>query len=387
MLKLKILIASIFLMNFQDSHQWWESRNENAVERLKSAYKNKLLPLEQVSLFHRMHSQPFHDQDFNSTSMILLIGQYSTGKTSFIKYILEEEYPGSRIGPEPTTDAFYVVRHGEYNVTIPGNSFVADTELNFQELSSFGNAFLENFFGSTIKNEKLKFISFIDTPGILSGEKQRLNRGYDFIEVVKWFAEKSDRIILFFDSHKLDISDEFKNCINAILPFEEKIRIVLNKADSLNNQELMRVYGALMWSLGRVMDKPEVCRVYISSFRKQSYQHNNHAKLFDMEAWDLIQDLEELHKKALQNKISGLSRRARQAKAHAFLMHEIAENKPWLFINQYKEDVIKNLEKIYEAVIQKYFVPKGDLSDVNEMKIKLQHLDFKLLNKIDKKIV
>jgi EH domain-containing protein 1 len=31
-------------------------------------------------------------------------GQYSTGKTSIIKYLLGSDYPGSRVGPEPTTD-------------------------------------------------------------------------------------------------------------------------------------------------------------------------------------------------------------------------------------------------------------------------------------------
>ena len=39
--------------------------------------------------------------------------------------------------------------------------------------------------------------------------------------------------------------------------------MVLNKSDQVDQQQLMRVYGALMWSLGKVFRSPEVCRVYI----------------------------------------------------------------------------------------------------------------------------
>ena len=67
-------------------------------------------------------------------------------------------------------------------------------------------------------------ISIVDTPGILSGEKQRTDRGYDFIGVLEWFAERVDRILLLFDAHKLDISDEFKRSIEALRGHDDKIR-------------------------------------------------------------------------------------------------------------------------------------------------------------------
>lgn len=44
----------------------------------------------------------------------------------------------------------------------------------------------------------------------------RIDRGYDFNGVMEWFGERADRIILLFDAHKLDISDEFKRCIEAL---------------------------------------------------------------------------------------------------------------------------------------------------------------------------
>ena len=73
----------------------------------------------------------------------------------------------------------------------------------------------------------LKGISIVDTPGILSGEKQRTDRGYDFIGVLEWFAERVDRILLLFDAHKLDISDEFKRSIEALRNHDDKIRFVI----------------------------------------------------------------------------------------------------------------------------------------------------------------
>jgi len=92
----------------------------SVLDGLKSLYKKSLLPLEESYQFHDFHSPKLGDADFDNKPMVMLIGQYSTGKTTFIKYLLEKEFPGCRIGPEPTTDRFIVVMNGENDTTIPG---------------------------------------------------------------------------------------------------------------------------------------------------------------------------------------------------------------------------------------------------------------------------
>ena len=53
----------------------------------------------------------------------------------------------------------------------------------FRGLDRFGTAFLSKFQSSELPAPILEDLTFIDSPGILSGEKQRIGRSYDFIKV------------------------------------------------------------------------------------------------------------------------------------------------------------------------------------------------------------
>lgn len=286
----------------------------HVLDELKEIYKSKILPHELYSDFHKLQSPILDDSSFTTNPMVLIVGQYSTGKTSFIKYLLGSDFPGMLIGPDPTTDSFCAIMHGKNTRIVPGNALVSDVSKPFRALQNFGNAFLTRFQCSEMPNSVLETMTVIDTPGILAGQKQSVSRGYDFSGVLEWFAERVDRIILLFDAHKLDISDEFENGINALRGHDEKIRIILNKADMVTTQQLMRVYGALMWSLGKVIKTPEVARVYIGSFWDQPFFHQDNKKLFEMEENDLFKDLESLPRSMTVRKINDVVKRARSLK-------------------------------------------------------------------------
>ncbi|KAL6763258.1 P-loop containing nucleoside triphosphate hydrolase protein [Haematococcus lacustris] len=338
------------------------------VDGLKQVYNSKVKPLEEAFKFGNFFSPLLNDSDFEAKPSVLLLGQYSTGKTTFIKYLLGRDYPGSHIGPEPTTDRFVVVYHGLEERRVPGNTLAVQPDKPYQGLASFGTGFLSRFEGSQCPARLLEEITLVDTPGVLSGEKQRIERSYNFVEIARWFAARCDLIFLLFDPYKLDISDEFKQVITAMRGHDDKVRVILNKADQVDQQQLMRVYGALMWSLGKVFRSPEVCRVYVGSFNSDapiSEAKNPYGRtLFEAEQKELLASLYDIPQRSCDRKINEFVKRVRACKMHLLLVGHLRKQMPSMFGKEAaQKKLLQDLPAQFTQVMREHHLPQGDFPD------------------------
>eukprot|EP00434_Breviolum_minutum_P002777 symbB.v1.2.002442.t1/scaffold126.1/size312799/6 len=133
-------------------------------------------------------------------------------------------------------------------------------------------------------------------------------------------AERADLVLLTFDAHKLDISDEFQQVMEVLRPHANKVRCVLNKADQIDAANLVRVYGALLWNVGKVFQTPEVARVFVSSFWNEAYRFKDHVTLFEEDKAAVLKELESLPHTALLRKINNLTARVRRVRTHIIVI-------------------------------------------------------------------
>eukprot|EP01018_Ginkgo_biloba_P008689 Gb_07601 [translate_table: standard] len=393
------------------SAQWFKSKSRHGalplpsvtsiIDGLKKLYIEKLKPLEVVYNFTEFGSPLLTDTDFDAKPMVMLLGQYSTGKTTFIKHLLGANYSGAHIGPEPTTDRFVVVMSGSDDRSIPGNAIAVRADMPFSGLSRFGTTFLSKFECSQMAHPLLEHISFVDTPGVLSGEKQRTQRSYDFTGVISWLAMKCDLILLLFDPHKLDISDEFKRVIESLRGQEDKIRVVLNKADQVDTLHLMKVYGALMWSLGKVLNVPEVVRVYIGSSNIFDEPNNVEAagaddhdmgllgrNLIQKEREELLADLKDIPRKTCDRRINEFVKRARAAQIHAHIIDQLKKKMPALIGKaKAQQRLIDNLEYEFSELQNQLNLTAGDFPNVQQFRDVLKRCSIDKFDRLKPKMI
>lgn len=314
------------------------------LERVRQHYQKNILPLETRYGFPGVG-------DLYSKSMVLLLGQYSTGKTSFIQRFLGKAYHGSRVGPEPTTDCFNVVLCGEKEEILDGPVAAnLDSKLgtDFSRLKvEFGNQFMDSFQCSCTNNDIIEDLILVDTPGVVTGKE----RGYDYQQICGWFASRADVVIVFFDANKLEITPEFLKVIEQLRGSKKKLRLVLNKADAVQASDLLNVFGQLMWTLAGatkdLLGKTEV-RLYVTAFdRKTEFTDDSIRARVEVDERDLVSELRGLPTGHSARKFGELMARLECLRVHIYIMDALRRDILrvwWWQRDALRAAILRNLE-------------------------------------------
>jgi len=95
------------------------------------------------------------------------------------------------------------------------------------------------------------------------------DRGYDFLGVVRWLAERADVVLLFFDPDKPGTTGETLACLTTSLSgVNHKLHIILNKVDRFEQlHDFARAYGSLCWNLAKVSRGRRARALYAGALR------------------------------------------------------------------------------------------------------------------------
>ncbi|XP_044046727.1 sarcalumenin-like [Siniperca chuatsi] len=340
-----------------------------AMKKLLNIYHAAIKPMEQAYKYNELRQHEVTDGEVTSKPMVLFLGPWSVGKSSMINYLLglHGTSQGLYTGAEPTTSEYTVIMHGEKFRTIEGIVMAADSSRSFSPLEKFGQGFLERLVGIEMPHKLLERVTFVDTPGIIENRKQQ-ERGYPYSEVCQWFIDRADLIFLVFDPTKLDVGGELELLFKQMKGRESQIRLILNKADSLSTQDLMRVYGALFWSMAPLINVTEPPRVYVSSFWPQDYAADTSRGLFMKEETSLLEDLNQVIENQMENKIAFIRQHGIRVRIHALLVDRYLQtyyDKLGWFSDPYEvfQDIVNDPDKyyIFKSILAKTNVSKFDL--------------------------
>ncbi|XP_051877166.1 sarcalumenin [Pristis pectinata] len=345
----------------------------NAIKPLEQAYKYNELRQHEITAYPGRSMTSFQDGEIVSKPMVLFLGPWSVGKSTMVNYLLglDEAVYQLYTGAEPTTSEFTVLTHGNKIRTVEGIVMAADSARSFSPLEKFGQNFLEKLVGIELPHKLLERVTIVDTPGIIENRKQQ-ERGYPFNDVCQWFIDRADLIFVVFDPTKLDVGLELEMLFRQLKGRESQIRIILNKADNVATQELMRVYGALFWSLAPLINVTEPPRVYVSSFWPYEYQPDTNQNLFLKEEVSLLEDLNQVIENRLENKIAFIRQHAIRVRIHALLvdryLHTFKDkmtffSDPELVFNEILDEPDKFY--IFKSILAKTNVSKFDLPNPN----------------------
>lgn len=163
---------------------------------------------------------------------ILLLGNHSAGKSSFINWYVEEHVQKTGVAIE--TQGFTFVTSGKKRESLTGNAtlHLYPHFKSLQDLEGVVDYLTTEI--STSKQKKFSLVTFVDTPGLVDGD---MKYPFDVDDSILWLGNLADLIFVFFDPIGQALC---KRTLNLVERLNEKhadrIRFFLSKADTAGHE-------------------------------------------------------------------------------------------------------------------------------------------------------
>jgi EH domain-containing protein 1 len=200
--------------------------------------------------------------------MVLILGNYSSGKSTLINEFLGADIQA--VGQAPTDDSFTIITFDE---SVPqdegirttevrdGKFLLNDPEYPFEILKKHGHRFASHFRLKKVNSPFLHNLALIDTPGMLDSITER-DRGYNYQDVIGDLAQLADLVLVLFDPHKAGTVRESHTSLRETIStrtFEDRVLFVLNRIDECSSLgDLLQVYGTLCWNLSQITGRKDI---------------------------------------------------------------------------------------------------------------------------------
>ncbi|XP_017046856.1 uncharacterized protein LOC108091962 isoform X1 [Drosophila ficusphila] len=361
------------LLQLDEEFNAREKATDNVAEiilrDIKRIYENAVKPLETLYKYRDLSNRHFSDPEIFSKPLILFMGPWSGGKSSILNYLTDNEYtPNSlRTGAEPSPAYFNILMWGNETEVLDGTQLAAD--YTFSGLQKFGQGLEERLRGLKMKSKILEKVNIVEIPGILEVRKQ-VSRVFPFNDACQWFIDRADIIFLVYDPAKLDVGPETEAILDQLKGREYQTRIILNKADTVKPEELLRVQGALIWNISPLMSSAQPPLMYTTSLWTHPYQDGAPARLLLAQERAFLRDLRTAIDKRIEHKIASARRFAVRVRNHAKMVDcylNTFNNHKTLFGNKKRiaDDIIDHPQNyhIYEGLSTLTNISRYDLPD------------------------
>ncbi|KAM4634387.1 uncharacterized protein ACJ7VT_000249 isoform 1-T1 [Polymixia lowei] len=163
---------------------------------------------------------------------VMLMGNHSAGKSSFINWYVEEHI--QRTGVAIETQGFSFVTSGRKRESLTGNATL-HLYPHFKPMQEFKG--VSEYLSTevcTSRQKRFSLVTFVDSPGLVDGD---MKYPFDVDQAIMWLGELCDLILVFFDPMGQALC---KRTLNIVESLNEKhgdrLRFYLSKADEAGGE-------------------------------------------------------------------------------------------------------------------------------------------------------